>query len=63
MLRDCNEFGTSNKELVEFNIWAAFKGERPHMIDEWQEVPGIWDAVRSEVDRTSVKGSFILTGS
>ena len=63
MLGDYNEFGTSNKELVEFNIWAAFKGERPHMIDEWQEVPGIWDAVRSEVDRTSVKGSFILTGS
>lgn len=39
-------------------------GERPHVIDEWQRVPQIWDSVRHEVDRTrGVRGAFILTGS
>jgi predicted AAA+ superfamily ATPase len=33
------------------------------MVDEWQEVPGIWDAVRFAVDRGSKRGQFILTGS
>ena len=35
----------------------------PHLIDEWQEVPSIWDAVRNEVDKSPEKGRFILTGS
>lgn len=38
-------------------------GEEPRLIDEWQEVPAIWDAVRSEVDRGAGKGRFLLTGS
>ena len=39
-------------------------GERPHVIDEWQECPKIWDAVRHEVDLgASGTGQFILTGS
>lgn len=39
-------------------------GDRPHVIDEWQRVPAIWDAVRHEVDRErSTRGAFILTGS
>lgn len=39
-------------------------GERPHVIDEWQECPRIWDAVRHEVDLgASATGQFILTGS
>lgn len=33
------------------------------LIDEWQEVPELWDAVRFEVDRRGKKGQFILTGS
>ncbi len=33
------------------------------MIDEWQEVPSLWDAVRFTVDQTQEKGQFILTGS
>ena len=36
----------------------------PMLIDEWQYVPGIWDAVRVTVDRRRGKrGQFILTGS
>ena len=33
------------------------------MIDEWQTIPVIWDAVRSEVDNRNMPGQFILTGS
>ncbi len=40
-----------------------FKKERPQLIDEWQIVPEIWDAVRNECDSDREKGKFILTGS
>ncbi len=33
------------------------------MIDEWPEVPSLWDAVRGKVDSLPTKGQFILTGS
>ncbi|MCL2787639.1 MAG: DUF4143 domain-containing protein [Micrococcales bacterium] len=36
---------------------------RPLLIDEWQEAPALWDAVRHGVDQTPAKGQFILTGS
>lgn len=35
----------------------------PVLIDEWQLVPAVWDAVRREVDRDRTPGRFILTGS
>lgn len=39
-------------------------GERPHVIDEWQRVPAIWDTVRHAVDDLEgEKGAWILTGS
>ena len=40
-----------------------FTKERPQLIDEWQIVPEIWDAVRHECDSDHDKGKFILTGS
>ena len=40
-----------------------FQKERPQLIDEWQIVPEIWDAVRHECDSDNQKGKFILTGS
>lgn len=39
------------------------KGERPRLIDEWQDAKILWDAVRFAVDRDPQKGQFILTGS
>ena len=39
------------------------KGETPRLIDEWQDAPVLWDAVRSAVDQRGLKGQFILTGS
>lgn len=39
-------------------------GESPHVIDEWQLVPSIWDAVRRSVDKErGLRGGWILTGS
>lgn len=39
-------------------------GEEPHLVDEWQEVPAVWDAVRRHVDdNANRKGQLILTGS
>lgn len=42
---------------------AALIGDEPHLVDEWQDVPPIWDAVRYEVDRFPRKGRFLLSGS
>lgn len=39
------------------------KGETPRLIDEWQDAPILWDAVRMAVDMRRLKGQFILTGS
>lgn len=38
-------------------------GDKPRLIDEWQEAPVIWDAVRFDVDRSGLWGQYILTGS
>ena len=39
------------------------KGPTPRLIDEWQEAPQLWDAVRFSVDQSSKPGLFLLTGS
>ena len=35
----------------------------PILIDEWQEIPEIWDLIRLEVDKRNKNGQFILIGS
>ncbi|MCD7714913.1 MAG: DUF4143 domain-containing protein [Lachnospiraceae bacterium] len=52
-----------NRQLAEMSPSIILPGDVPRMIDEWQEVPPIWDAVRYEVDKRGAKGQFILTGS
>lgn len=39
------------------------KGENPVLIDEWQIVPSIYDAVRTSCDDRNENGLYILTGS
>lgn len=53
----------SNRELARLDVNSILAGKRPRLIDEWQEVPSIWDAVRFAVDQSGEKGQFILTGS
>lgn len=52
-----------NRMMAEMSPDLVLKGDLPRLIDEWQEVPPIWDAVRFEVDKDGDKGKFILTGS
>lgn len=52
-----------NKRLAEMAPEIVLIGDTPRMLDEWQEVPLLWDAIRAEVDKRNVKGQFILTGS
>ena len=52
-----------NRQLAELSPSLILEGNRPRLIDEWQEVPPIWDAVRHAADQTPEKGQFILTGS
>lgn len=52
-----------NRTLAELSPELVLEGEAPRLIDEWQEVPPLWDAVRYKVDQTPQKGQFILTGS
>ena len=51
------------KSLLEIDMDAALAGESPMLIDEWQTVPKLWDAVRYVVDYRRKMGQFILTGS
>lgn len=50
-------------EMADLRIKMLLKGDVPRLIDEWQIVPQIWDAVRYEVDHRREEGQFILTGS
>lgn len=38
-------------------------GKNPRLVDEWQDAPVLWDAVRTLVDERGEEGLFILTGS
>ena len=38
-------------------------GETPRLLDEWQDAPVLWDAVRTMCDKRGIPGQFILTGS
>ena len=53
----------SNRKLAMMDPSLILDGETPRLIDEWQEVPAIWDAVRYAVDQRGKKGQFVLTGS
>ena len=52
-----------NRRLAELNPSMILDGKTPRLIDEWQEVPSIWDAVRYRVDQNPQKGQYLLTGS
>ena len=52
------------RSMIEADYSLAFEGDKPHIIDEWQEVPALWDEARLVIDSASgERGLFILTGS
>ena len=52
-----------NLLLAETDIKSLLDGDKPRLIDEWQEAPQLWDAVRFAADHNPSIGQFILTGS
>lgn len=54
----------ANLQIASADPSYPLTGERPHVIDEWQRVPAIWDTVRHAADELAgEKGAWILTGS
>ena len=54
------------REIAKIDVKSIFNKDvekKPQLIDEWNLVPSIWDAVRRECDKTTKKGNFIITGS
>lgn len=50
--------------LVKSNPEAILIGDNPRLIDEWQNVPDLWNCVKTEIDHRDNKfGQFIFTGS
>lgn len=50
-------------KTAEINPKVLLSGEKPRLIDEWQDAPNLWDAVRVYCDDNEGEGFFILTGS
>lgn len=61
-LQDPDEY-ENNLLIVQTKPSLLLEGDRPRLIDEWQDFPQVWDAVRFAVDRQHERGCFILTGS
>lgn len=53
----------NERKLAQMNVDLILNKEYPELIDEWQEVPAIWDGVRFKCDEDKQKGKYILTGS
>lgn len=51
------------KQIAATKPSLLLEGETPRLIDEWEEAPVLWDAVRFAVDMRGEVGQFILTGS
>ena len=47
--------------LLAIDADTALSGDAPMLIDEWQTVPKLWDAVRYTVDHRRKMGQFILS--
>lgn len=50
-------------ELAKISPEIILEGKKPKLIDEWQEATNLWDEIRYEIDKTGLKGQYILTGS
>lgn len=62
MMQD-QDMREANLRLAKTKPSVLLRGEKPLLVDEWQDAPELWDAVRFAVDRERAAGSYILTGS
>lgn len=67
----CEEFAksatalktTNAIELARTDPKSALIGDKPHLIDEWQKAPEIWNIIKDDLDFDYQFGKYILTGS
>ncbi len=67
----CEEFAksvtalktTNSIELARADPKSALIGDNPHLIDEWQKAPEIWNVIKDDLDNDYQFGKYILTGS
>ena len=50
-------------ELAQINLRPILDREKPVLLDEWQDIDGVWDTVRHECDIQNTTGLYVLTGS
>jgi predicted AAA+ superfamily ATPase len=58
---DLDDLGT--REAVRADPALFVRGEAPVLIDEFQHVPELLDAIKAELNRDGSPGRFVLTGS
>lgn len=51
------------REKARLSLDLILNDKKPELIDEWNLIPEIWDAVRRKCDETTNKGNYILTCS
>jgi predicted AAA+ superfamily ATPase len=51
------------RNLLSIEPSLVMNGATPRLFDEWQTIPELWDAIRSEIDNRQEMGQFVLTGS
>ena len=60
---DDSENNFNSRAKAKMNVSLILDDVPPELIDEWGEVPEIWDAVRHRCDKDKQKGKYILTES
>lgn len=61
---DDTKLGPDFLKMLDADPSIILDGKTPRLLDEWQLIPSVWDAIRHEVDyRENGIGQFILTGS
>ena len=51
------------RQKADLSLDLVLNGQSPELIDEWNLMPKIWDAIRRKCDETTKKGNYILTCS
>ena len=57
------DFAENYLKMASLKPSELLEGKTPRLIDEWQDAPALWNAVRFTVDQRRARGQFILTGS
>lgn len=52
--------GERNRQLAKATPHFLLQGATPRLIDEWQVVPTLWDAIRGEVDHRREDGVYVV---